>query len=185
VSILARLLSVFFIATGSFVVAQTDTLKKSIPKKAIVKVGRAQFRISYYAPSVRGRIIYGGLVPFHEVWVTGAHSATSIEFNVPVTIAGKEIEAGKYAFFTIPGKDSWTIIINKNYKQHLTDDYDSNEDVHRFTIVPVEGPLRERLDYQLEKVTEKELKLLFRWERLAIAFPITILSNKPVFKMEV
>lgn len=168
----------------SFGQNQTDTLKKSIPKKAELKIGRAHFRIAYYAPTVRGRIIYGGLVPFDEVWVTGAHSATSFEFNVPVTIGGKEIEAGKYAFFTIPGKDSWTIIINKNYKQHLTDDYSEAEDVHRFNIRPLEGALRERLDYRLEKTSDKELTLTFRWDKTVIAFPITINSSKPVFKME-
>lgn len=161
-----------------------DTLKKSIPKKTELKIGRAQFRISYYAPNVRGRIIYGGLVPFNEVWVTGAHSATSFEFNVPITLGGKEIEAGKYAFFTIPNKDSWTIIINKNYKQHLTDDYSESEDVHRFTIIPTRGAMRERLDYRLEETADHELKFVFRWEQLVISFPITIQSNKPVFKME-
>jgi hypothetical protein len=169
----------------AFATAQTaDTLKKSIPKKAELKVGRAQFRISYYAPSVRGRIIFGGLVPLNEVWVTGAHSATSFEFNVPVTMGGKEIAAGKYAFFTIPGKDSWTIIINKNWEQHLSDDYSETEDVHRFTVTPTEGTLRERLDYRLEKTSDKELKFVFRWEKVVVSFPIIINSNKPVFKME-
>jgi hypothetical protein len=118
------------------------------------------------------------------VWVTGAHSATSFEFNVPVTIGGKEIAAGKYAFFTIPGKDSWTIIINKNWEQHLSDDYSEKEDVHRFTVTPAEGALRERLDYRLEKNSDKELKFVFRWEKIVVSFPITINSNKPVFKME-
>ena len=113
------LIGVLYLSAVLVTAQSADTLKKSIPKKAELKVGRAQFRISYYSPNVRGRIIYGGLVPFNEVWVTGAHSATSFEFNVPVTIGGKEIEAGKYALFTIPDKDSWTIIINKNYKQHL------------------------------------------------------------------
>jgi Protein of unknown function (DUF2911) len=162
----------------------SDTLKKSIPKNAELKIVRAQFRVSYYAPNVRNRIIYGGLVPFDEVWVTGAHSATSFEFNVPITIGGKEIVAGKYAFFTIPGKDTWTIIINKNYKQHLADNYDEKEDVLRFTVTPNEGPLRERLDYRLEKISDKEIKFVFRWEKVLISFPITINSNKPAFKME-
>lgn len=170
----------------SFVMANAqaaDTLKKSIPKKAELKIGRAQFRISYYSPSVRNRIIYGGLVPFDEVWVTGAHSATSIEFNVPVTMGGKLIEAGKYAFFTIPSKDSWTIIINKNYKQHLTDNYDSLEDVHRFTVTPTEGPLRERLDYRIEKISDKEIQFVFRWEKRIVSFSIILNSTKPEFKM--
>jgi hypothetical protein len=178
------LLIMFLAFAISFANAQTDTLKKSIPKKATLKMGRAQLRVAYYAPSVRNRIIYGGLVPFDEVWVTGAHSATSIEFNVPVTIAGSAIAAGKYALFTIPGRDAWTVIINKNYKQHLTDDYDANEDIIRFTVVPRLVPLRERLDYHVEKTGEREVELMFRWETVGITFPILLNSNKPEFKMD-
>ena len=75
--------------------------------------------IQYYAPAVRGRMIWGGLDPFDEVWVTGAHSATNWEFIKDIVINGQTIAAGKYAIFTIPDKDKWTIIINENWNQHL------------------------------------------------------------------
>src|SRR5690349_23229846 len=93
---------------------QTDTTKGSIPSQAEMMFGKIGVRIQYYAPAVRGRIIWGGLISYDQVWVTGAHRATSLEINSSFEIEGKVLDPGKYALFTIPGKDRWTIIINKN-----------------------------------------------------------------------
>ena len=162
---------------------QTDTTKGSIPKMAELKIDKAIFRIFYYAPSVRGRVIYGGLVPFDQVWVAGAHRATAIEFNVPVSIDGKEVKPGKYAFFTIPGKEKWTIIINKKWDQHLADDYTEADDVVRLTVEAKDASLRDRLDYQLQKTGDSDLNLTFRWEKVLLTVPIKITSPKPSYKM--
>src|SRR5688572_28237993 len=110
---------------------QSDSTRGSIPSTAEIAVGKNRFRINYYSPAVRGRIIWGGLVPMGQVWVTGAHSATTIEFSVPVEINGKEVKAGKYALFTIPQNGAWTVIINKNWQQHLADEYTEKEDIAR------------------------------------------------------
>jgi len=99
-----------------------DLVNGSIKSQAIGKLGDVEIKISYYSPAVRGRIIWGGLVPFNKVWVTGAHSSTSIEVNRDLVIGDKTVPAGKYAFFTIPGKEDRTIIMNKNWRQHLTKD---------------------------------------------------------------
>lgn len=96
-----------------------DTNKKSIKSMAFAIVNGDSIKINYHSPGVRNRIIWGGLVPYNEVWVTGAHDATTIEFYKTIVVEGKGIPAGKYAFFTIPGKKEWTLIINKNWKQHL------------------------------------------------------------------
>ncbi|MFM7428348.1 MAG: DUF2911 domain-containing protein, partial [Flammeovirgaceae bacterium] len=123
-----------------------DDRKGSLKAKATATLGTTNINIAYYSPAVRGRIIWGGLVPFDKVWVTGAHSATSIEFNQDIVIESKTIAAGKYAFFTIPGKEEWTIILNKNWHQHLTDRYDEKEDVLRVNVKPeVKEKNQERL----------------------------------------
>ncbi|MBC8923868.1 DUF2911 domain-containing protein, partial [Escherichia coli] len=77
----------------------------------------------YHSPGVRKRIIWGGLVPYDEVWVTGAHDATTVEMPKAFVVNGKTIPAGKYAIFTIPGKNAWTVIINKQWQQHLATEY--------------------------------------------------------------
>ena len=102
------------------------------------------------------------------MWVTGAHKATAIEFEGSVNINGQEISAGKYGFFTIPGKEQWTIILNKNWDQHLADEYDMKNDVLRFTIKPeIRSENQERLMYSVESA-----RISIRWERMQINLPI-------------
>jgi hypothetical protein len=147
----------------------TDTLKKSIPKEVHVQIGDAHMMIHYHAPAVRGRLIWGGLVPYDEVWVTGAHSATNWEFNKDIVINNQTIVAGKYAIFTIPGKDNWTVIINKNWNQHLSDDYDMKDDVVRVTVQPEARNLQERLSYLLKSEGDKKGQLIIAWEKIRVA----------------
>ena len=104
-----------------------DTSKKSIKSMAFAIINGDSLKINYRSPGVRKRILWGGLVPYDEVWVTGAHDATTIEMKKAFIIGEKEIPAGKYALFTIPGKKEWIIIINKNWEQHPATEYDEKE----------------------------------------------------------
>ncbi|MBL7872149.1 MAG: DUF2911 domain-containing protein [Cyclobacteriaceae bacterium] len=131
--------------------SELDTLKGSPKAYAVGKIGTATFTINYYSPATRGRMIWGGLVAYDNVWVTGAHKSTSIEFDHDIKIGETVVTAGKYAFFTIPGKSQWTIILNKNWNQHLADDYAQAEDVVRLSVVPeTEEKHQERLRYVIE-----------------------------------
>jgi hypothetical protein len=151
----------------------SDTLKKSIPKEEHEFIGQAHLTLLYHAPSVRGRTIWGGLVPFGEVWVTGAHSATSLECDHDFVINGKTIAAGKYALFTIPGNEKWQVIVNKKWDQHLADEYNPAEDVARIEVVPeMLGSHQERLKYTLVPLSEKRGSILIRWEKIRITVPI-------------
>ena len=144
--------------------------KKSIPSEAHGQVGNVHVMIDYHAPGVRGRVIYGGLVPFGEVWVTGAHNATSITFSEEIEVEGKRIPAGKYAFFTIPGEEVWTIILNKNWDQHLADEYSAEEDIIRVEVVPeTDLELQERLNYKIVESSAGEGKIYMQWEKRAVS----------------
>jgi hypothetical protein len=152
--------------------AQQDTIKKSIPKEAHAQVGNAHVMIKYHAPSVRGRTIWGGLVPYEDVWVTGAHSATSLEVDKEFSVKGKSIHAGKYALFTIPRKDQWTIIINKNWDQHLADEYDQKEDVVRLDVTPEQlQHVQERLKYSILSAGDSKGAIEISWEKIKISLP--------------
>lgn len=154
---------------------QEDTLKGSLKAYAKGKVGDAEIKITYHSPSVRGRIVWGGLVPFDKVWVTGAHMATTIKSNTDFMLGNKTIVAGKYGLFTIPGKDKWTVIINKNWQQHLTDEYDSKDDVARLEITPSQRPEnQERLQYEVIAKSEYECTINVLWDKLQLQIPITI-----------
>jgi hypothetical protein len=155
--------------------SEADSLKGSVRARAYGTIGTAEIKIAYYSPAVRERIIWGGLVPFDKVWVTGAHSATSIECNQALIIGDKEIPAGKYAFFTVPGKKEWTIIINKNWRQHLTDSYDAKDDLVRVKIIPeVENKNQERLRYVIESESATQGEIVVYWEKLEISLPVRV-----------
>ena len=122
---------------------------KSPRTAAMAMVGNNHIHIDYSSPSVRGRQIFGGLVAFGEVWVTGAHKATNINFDKDVIIGGKKITKGKYGLFTIPGQTEWTIIINELWDMHLADHYDQQFDVVRVaTEVKTLDPLVEALSFE-------------------------------------
>ncbi|MBL7847329.1 MAG: DUF2911 domain-containing protein [Cyclobacteriaceae bacterium] len=156
---------------------EADSLKGSLDAMATGKIGQAAFTIRYHSPAVRGRIVWGGLVPFDRVWVTGAHMATSVEFDRDISIDGQRVPAGKYAFFTIPGKEKWTVILNSDWQQHLTDEYDEKLDVVRVKIKPErESTHQERLRYVIEADDDTKGEWVVYWEKLEISLPVTILQ---------
>ena len=155
--------------------AKGDTSKRSIKSAAIGKIGEANITINYHSPGVRGRTIWGGLVPYNDVWVSGAHNATNIEINKDFIVAGTSISKGKYAIFTIPGKDEWTIIINKNWNQHLTDDYLEKEDIVRIKVKPeLLNENIERLQYYIEEKKDNKGVIAIAWEKVKLRFEVTV-----------
>jgi len=100
-------------------------------------VGLTDIEINYSRPSVKGRKIFGNIVPFGEVWRTGANASTKISFSTPVKLNGNDIPAGKYALFTIPGETEWTIILSKNTNGFGAFGYKPDEDLVRFKVTPV------------------------------------------------
>jgi len=161
---------------GTVIIAEqslADTLKGSLKAKAMGTIGNTAIAINYYSPAVRGRIIWGGLIPFDNVWVTGAHRATRMDFNQKVEIGGVTIAPGKYALFTIPGKEEWTNIINKNWDQHLTDQYDQKLDIVRLKAKPeTEDVHQERLRYVIKQEDANKGEIVMYWEKEEISFNI-------------
>ena len=154
-----------------------DSSRKSIPSAASVQVGNTRININYHAPAVRGRVIWGGLVPYDAVWVTGAHQATSLEVDKDVKVEGKTIPAGKYALFTIPGKEEWTVIINKNWNQHLADDYSQAEDLVRVKVKPQTlSENTERLRYDIEQAGTNTARIIISWEKISIPFQVEVMN---------
>ena len=146
---------------------------KSPMQMAMTNVGKNHVHIEYHSPSKRGRQIFGGLVAYGEVWVTGAHNATSIRFSKDVEIGGVEIPEGKYALFTIPREDEWTVIINKNWDQHLADEYDQAEDIVRLKVTPekLDEPV-ESLIYEVIAEDAKTGTIVISWDDVRISFTI-------------
>ncbi|MTI22972.1 DUF2911 domain-containing protein [Fulvivirga sp. RKSG066] len=146
---------------------------KSPMQTAMANVGKNHVHIEYHSPSKRGRQIFGGLVAYGEVWVTGAHNATSIRFSKDVEIGGVKIPEGKYALFTIPGENEWTVIINKNWDQHLVDEYNEDEDLVRLTVTPkiLEEPV-ESLTYEVIAEDDNTGAVVISWDDVRVSFTI-------------
>lgn len=100
------------------------------------KVGVTDVELEYSRPSMKGRKIFGGLVPYGEVWRTGANSATKITFGADVKLEGTLVPAGVYQLATIPGEGEWTVIVNKNAGEWGTYSYDAKNDVARIKVKP-------------------------------------------------
>lgn len=151
----------------------SDTLKTSPVRTAMGNIGATHVHVVYGSPGVKGRIIWGGLVAYGQVWVTGAHQATAVQFSKDVKVASQKIAAGKYALFTIPDKEQWTIILNKNHEQHLADEYSEKEDVLRVRIAPeLQQIITQRLTYSIEPVSEHTGQLVIEWEKVRIRIPV-------------
>jgi hypothetical protein len=132
------------------------------------KAGGAKVTIVYSRPSARGRTMIGGKEPFGQVWRTGANKATTIEFDKNVQIEGKDLPAGKYALFTIPGQNEWTIIFSKNTDQWGAYSYDQKDDALRVTVKPA------KTDQFVETLTivPENDKISLKWENTAVAFKV-------------
>lgn len=136
-------------------------------------IGLTTVTVEYSSPAVKGRKIWGGLVPYDKQWRTGANRATRITFSRDVTFAGKAVPAGTYALFTIPGKNDWTVILNKRADQAGTGaDYKADDDLMRAQVKPKAAPHRERLAFLFTDFTDEKGHLDLEWEKLRVTFPI-------------
>ncbi|MFI5155213.1 MAG: DUF2911 domain-containing protein [Chitinophagales bacterium] len=150
----------------------------SIPSPSPLQTVKQDFGLSYISlaysrPSIKGRTIFGDLVPYGKVWRTGANGATIIEFGDPVIINGKRIAAGKYGLLTIPGKDQWIFIISKQQDVTNPANYKEEQDVLRITA-PVDN-----LDFSVEtltlylgNMTPRSCELQLLWSHVAVKFDI-------------
>lgn len=142
---------------------------------AMEMIGETHIHIDYSSPGVRGRIIFGGLVGYDDVWQAGAHKATWIETNTDLLINGTLLPKGKYGFFTIPSKGDWTIIFNKKWDQHGKDEYDEKDDVLRFKVIPnISEDTIEHLVYKVNKISDTKGTISLSWEKVTVSFPFEI-----------
>ncbi|MDR3614455.1 MAG: DUF2911 domain-containing protein [Candidatus Obscuribacterales bacterium] len=139
------------------------------------RVGLTDIEISYSRPSTKGREIFGGMVPFDKVWRTGANGATKLVFNTAVKLNGTEIPAGTYALMTIPGKDQWTIIINRGAEQWGSYKYDETADVAKFQVAPVKlDRAVETFTIEFDQLTDVTATLKLLWDKVEIPIKLEV-----------
>jgi hypothetical protein len=134
-------------------------------------VGLSEVTIYYHRPGVKGRAIWGGLLPYDSLWRAGANEPTLFTFSDEVTIEGKKLPAGTYRFVTFPGKNSWTVVFNSEVKNWGTM-YDAQYDVLKFTVTPEAGAHEEWMSFGFTDLTPSSARVVLAWEKMKIGFKI-------------
>jgi len=154
--------------------AQAPRIPEASSTQTIIQdFGLGKITITYSRPNVKGRVIFGGINPWGQVWRTGANAATTINFSEKVIMGGHSVPAGSYSLFTIPDKDVWTIILNKTVKQWGAYSYKEADDFLRFQVKPVHlDEKRETFTIQFTNVTTKSCDLHLVWDHTAVVIPL-------------
>lgn len=136
--------------------------------------GLSSVELSYSRPAMKGRKIFGDLVPFGNIWRTGANQATVLTFGDDVTIGGTKIKAGKYGLLSIPEKNSWTLIISKQLDVTSPSAYKQDQDVVRTEVKTIGmGESMETFTIQFANVKSTSCELHIMWDKTAVVLPIT------------
>lgn len=180
---LSALLAAGVLATAGVASAQSgpQVPSASPPASVTQRVGVTDLSVKWSSPGVKGRKIFGGLVPYDEVWRTGANSATRFESSTDFTFAGTKVPAGAYALFTIPGKTNWTVILNTDVDSWGTN-HDKKNDVARVTVKPETVPARERLNFAFSDTTDDSVRLDIEWDKVRVSVPVKLETNAFVLK---
>lgn len=150
---------------------------RTSPNAAVSQtIGTTEVRITYGRPQVDDRTIFGELVPYGDVWRTGANEATTISFSDDVRVEGEPLEAGTYSLYTIPGQDAWTLIFNDAANQWGTQ-YDEGEDVLRVDVTPESAPFHEMMTFRFGGVTDTSGTASLLWDETRVPFEIQVAQN--------
>lgn len=170
-------LTIFLALVLSFAIGQAQI---SVPQPSPLakinhKIGLTDFTVSYSRPSVKNRKIFGELVPYDQLWRTGANAATSIQFTDDTKFEGQLLRAGKYVLFAIPGNDSWTIVINKDTALWGIDGYKEENDALRFKVKTKQLPNKiETFTIDFNDLTNNSANLNLSWENTQVSVKIEV-----------
>jgi len=181
-------LIIIIILTISFhfsAAAQEEAIRPMLSQRAVTtqRVGLTDITVTYHRPSVKGRTIWGKLVPYNVPWRAGANEATTISFSDDVTVNGHDLKAGTYSFFVKPTATRWQVIFNSNARQWGTYFLDKSKNVLSFNVTPYSVPHQEWLLYDFTDLTINSAKLELRWGKLAIQFSIKVNTRKKMENM--
>ncbi|HYE65793.1 MAG TPA: DUF2911 domain-containing protein [Pyrinomonadaceae bacterium] len=138
------------------------------------RVGVTDISITYSRPGVKGRTIWGDLVPYDKVWRTGANEATTFVVSDDVLINGQKLPAGSYSLHTIPSKNEWTIIFNKDDGQWGSFQYDEKKDALRIKVKPQSAEMQEWFQISFPEVTPNSAQVALHWEKVRVPFTVEV-----------
>lgn len=176
-------IATLLVATSSLTAQDLKLPSLSPGSKLTQDFSAGTIEIEYSRPSIRGRTVFGDLVPFGKVWRTGANKSTKITFSEDVIMGGTAIPAGSYSFYTVPDKDSWEIILNKNTGNWGAMGYDKKDDVVRFQAKPQTLPSTvETFTISTGNITATSCDIYLMWENTFVGVSVTVDNNDKIVK---
>lgn len=176
-----RLFLLVFCLFPLILFAQLQLPPASAPARLQTQIGLTNFTIDYHRPGVKGRTIFGELIPYGEVWRTGANEATLLRFDQPISIMEEEVPAGTYAIYTIPGENEWTFILNRDTTLWGARDYDAAKDVLQKSIAPEAlGERIETMEFHWRNLSHAKAELALEWEFVRLSIPIDLNTHQLV-----
>jgi hypothetical protein len=159
--------------SATAVAQQQVRTPRTSPKATLTQtVGVTDITINYSRPGVKGRQIWGGLVPYDKVWRTGANEATTISFSEDVTVNGQKLPKGTYSLHTTPGQSSWKIHFNSVADQWGSYSYDAAKDVVVVNATPQPAPHAEWLTFEVPELSTDKATFHIRWDKVAVPFTV-------------
>lgn len=144
------------------------------------RIGVTDITINYHRPLVKGRKVFGGIVPYGQVWRAGANENTTVTFTDPVTIEGQALSAGTYGLHMIPEENEWTVIFSKVSTAWGSFTYDEKEDALRVKVKPQTGAFHEALTYDFDQPTADSAIVLLSWDKVAVPFKVNVNVHEAV-----
>ena len=178
-SVIGICLMLAFTAT---IKSQSLNYPQPSPSSSVMQVvGITEVSVEYSSPGVKGRTIWGDLVPYDKVWRTGANMATEISFSTDVKIIGSDLAAGDYSLWTIPGDTEWSVMFNS--KTNISGGaYDKANDVLTLKVKPETGEFRERMTFLIENNTNDAADIVLHWEKLRVVLKMEVSTQQMVVK---
>lgn len=171
-----------FLSSAGF--AQRDLTMPEASQQASVsqRIGLTDISLDYHSPLVNNRTVWGGIVPYDEVWRAGANENTVITFSNDVKIEGKPLAAGSYGLHMIPRKDIWTIIFSKDYKSWGSFFYDVKNDALRIDVKPSVSSDQNWLSYSFDDLQSSSARITLKWEKLSVVFKVDVDVPETVYQ---
>ena len=180
-----KITSIVCFLCGLWSFGQNFSYPMASPRQVITQqFSVSQITVDYGRPSVRGRKIFGELVPYGKIWRLGANQATSITFYQPVKFGGLPVKKGDYAIFVTPEAHQWTVVLNYDSNAWGAYSYDPNENAIEFTVPGTQTKeLQESLEFSFEAISNDKVNLVIRWEYLKVEIPIEVDKKETIDKI--
>ena len=176
---LTRIAAVLVCAVALAPPARADLKLPRVSPGAVVTqtLGITDITVGYSRPGVKGRVIWGDLVPYDKPWRTGANEATTFTTTGEIQFGGRALPAGTYSLLTLPGKDEWAVVLNSEKDMWGAFEYKPEKDVMRVTVRPAAAQAQEWMEFSFENLTPTTADLVLRWEKLRLAVPLSVDVN--------